>query len=183
MQWNADTAYREFIRVAPHQILSVTYEYQLWDIHGWSNVDILLGGNLSMMFYSSKVTSGRLVTWRVKHHTEIADLTLLKVQKCKKKNIDCLINATVVCILVRMKSFLRFWRNHPWYRKKWSLLWKPLVFLIRWSKKFKWPPKKRSFSSSANSQYFSEIINPNKLCRINFSLKNWLEYQTQYWSN
>ena len=24
MQWNADTAYREFIRVAPHQILSVT---------------------------------------------------------------------------------------------------------------------------------------------------------------
>ena len=68
-----------------------------------------------------------------------------------------------MCILVRMKSFLRFWRNHPYYRKKWYLIWKPLVFLIRWSKKKYFFSKKkiqngrlkkRSFSSSANSQYF-----------------------------
>ena len=38
----------------------------------------------------------------------------------------------LVCILVRMKYFARFWRNHP----------------------SKWPTKKSSFSSSANSQYF-----------------------------
>ena len=30
---------------------------------------------------------------------------------------------TVVCILVRMKSFPRFWRNHSYCRNKWYLLW------------------------------------------------------------
>ena len=31
--------------------------------------------------------------------------------------------STVVCILVRMKSFPRFWRNHPYCRNRWYLIW------------------------------------------------------------
>ena len=42
---------------------------------------------------------------------------------------------TVVCILVRMKSFPRFWRNHPQCRNKWYLIWKPSWFSLGWNKK------------------------------------------------
>ena len=35
---------------------------------------------------------------------------------------------TVVCILVWMKSFLRFWRNHPYCRNKWYLIWTGCLF-------------------------------------------------------
>ena len=70
---------------------------------------------------------------------------------------------TVVCILVGMKSFPRFWRNHPWCRNKWYLIWTGCFFHWDEAKKnSKWPTqkiqngrlKKNSFSSSANSQYF-----------------------------
>ena len=46
---------------------------------------------------------------------------------------------TVVCILVRMKSFPRFWRNQKYFF---------------WKKNQNSRLKKNSFSSSANSQYF-----------------------------
>ena len=37
---------------------------------------------------------------------------------------------TVVCILVRMTSFPRFWRNHPYCRNRWYLIWKPSWFSL-----------------------------------------------------
>ena len=40
---------------------------------------------------------------------------------------------TVVCILVRMKSFPRFWRNHPYYRNRWYLIWRGCLFSLKWS--------------------------------------------------
>ena len=46
-----------------------------------------------MMFYSSKVTSRRRVTWWVKHHTEIADLTGYALLKSTKMQKNCQINA------------------------------------------------------------------------------------------
>ena len=64
---------------------------------------------------------------------------------------------TVVCILVRMKYFPRFWRYHPLFRNKWYLIWtwasfaqphilvKPhkcpsnqSIFLTQGSRKFSW---------------------------------------------
>ena len=42
---------------------------------------------------------------------------------------------TVVCILVWMKSSPRFWRNHPYCRNKWYLIWTGCLFSLRWSKK------------------------------------------------
>ena len=62
-----------------------------------------------------------------------------------------------------MKSFPRFWRNHPYCRNKWYLIWTGCLFSLRWSKKNKFFLKKKiqngrlkktSFSSSTNSQYF-----------------------------
>ena len=43
---------------------------------------------------------------------------------------------TVLCILVQMKSFPRFGRNHPYCRNKWYLI----LFSLRWSKKNKKKP-------------------------------------------
>ena len=37
---------------------------------------------------------------------------------------------------VRMKSFPRFWRNHPYCRNKWYLIWTGCLFSLRWSKIF-----------------------------------------------
>ena len=55
-----------------------------------------------------------------------------------------------MCILVRMKSFPRFWRNHSYCRNKWYLIWTGCLFSLRWSKKIKMADsKKNSFSSSA----------------------------------
>ena len=68
---------------------------------------------------------------------------------------------TVVCILIRMKSFPRFWKTHPYCRNKWYLIWTGCLFSLRWSNFFFLEKKnqngrlkKTSFSSSANSQYF-----------------------------
>ena len=62
----------------------------------------------------------------------------------------------VAWILVRMKSYQRFWRNNPYCRNKWYLIWTVCLISLRWSKKkIKMAKsKKNSFSSSANSQYF-----------------------------
>ena len=61
-----------------------------------------------------------------------------------------------MCLLFRMKSFPKFWRSHPQYRKKWYLIWKPRLFSLEINKKQiqNGRLKKSSFSSSANSQYF-----------------------------
>ena len=49
----------------------------------------------------------------------------------------------VVCILVRVKSFPRFWRNHSYCRNKWYLIWMGCLFSLRWSKKkSKWLTQK-----------------------------------------
>ena len=45
------------------------------------------------------------------------------------------IGSTVVCILVGIKSFPRFWRNHPYCRNKWYLVWTGCLFSLRWRKK------------------------------------------------
>ena len=71
---------------------------------------------------------------------------------------------TVVCILVWMTSFPRFWRNHPYCRNKWYLIWTSCLFSLRWSKFFflwnffsKWPTQKklifqlRQFSITINT--------------------------------
>ena len=42
---------------------------------------------------------------------------------------------TVMCILVWMKSFPRFWRNHTYCRNKLYLIWMGCLFPFRWSKK------------------------------------------------
>ena len=91
---------------------------------------------------------------------------------------------TVMCILVGMKSFPRFWRNHPYCRNKWYLIWKPLVFSLRWRKKKKKILKKKiqngrlkktSFSSSTNSQYFFMKISwiGRWFCRIDWCEGHW----------
>ena len=52
-------------------------------------------------------------------------------------------NITVANKSYHFWAFLRFWRNHPKYRKKWYLIWTPLVFLIRWSFKKNFEKKKK----------------------------------------
>ncbi len=61
------------------------------------------------------------------------------------QNLNTINLLTVMCILVGVKSFPRFWRNHQYCRNKWYLIWKPLVFSLRWSKKKKNLEKKAFF--------------------------------------
>ena len=71
--------------------------------------------------------------------------------------------STVLCILVQMKSFPRFWRNHSLCRNKWYLIHimkAKLIFtegkmFMKIPKSNNKKQKKCQFSSSANSQYFS----------------------------
>ena len=87
---------------------------------------------------------------------------------------------TVVCILVRMKSFSRFWKKHPLCRIKWYLIWNPSWFSLGKNKTkiLKNPitkyqkPKEMSFFSSSNSQYFFSKISGIGLW---VSMINWWE--------
>ena len=71
-----------------------------------------------------------------------------KSSRCCRKTFLHII--TVVCILVRMKSFPRFWRNHPYCRNKWYLIWTGCLFSLRWSKKHCFSKKKIKIADSKN---------------------------------
>ena len=61
---------------------------------------------------------------------------------------------TVVCMLVGIKSFPRFWRNYPHSRNKWYLIWTSCLFSLRWSKKKLFFLKKRNQNGHSKNLIF-----------------------------
>ena len=89
---------------------------------------------------------------------------------------------TVVCIKVRTASFPRFWKNHPWCRNKWYLIWTGCFF--HWDeakkiqngrlKKFKMADSKKShFPAPPILNIFSWNFHGLVLSRIGWCKGDW----------